>query len=97
MARSEHGLSVPTSTSIITLVREVFSRNSVPGILVSDNPKVFVHNNLNEFCFRNGMRPIDRFYLPMTIGTNGQSKRYVHMLKQKHLALNHEKDTYTWP
>lgn len=79
----------PTSDSTITMLREIFSRNGLPQILVSDNATVFTSSEFKEFCQRNGIR--QRFIAPGHPSTNGQAERFVQTLKQKLKTLDEDK------
>ena len=71
----------PDTTSTIYYLREIFSRQGLPDILVSDNASIFKSKEFVDFCNRNGIR--QRLIAPGHPATNGQVERYCQTLKTK--------------
>lgn len=67
------------SQATITALRDIFSRHSLPEILVSDNRSQFRSTEFERFCANNGiMHRTSARYQP---STNGQAERVVQILK----------------
>ena len=81
-------MNTTTSSATISVLREVFSRQGLPEILVSDNGPQFTFSEFQEFCAQNGIRY--RTSSPYKPSTNGQAGRVVQILKtalkQAHLT-----------
>ena len=81
-------MNTTTSSATINILREVFSRQGLPEILVSDNGPQFTSSEFQEFCAQNGIR--HRTSSPYKPSTNGQAERVVQILKtalkQAHLT-----------
>ena len=81
-------MNTTTSSATISVLREVFSRQGLPEILVSDNGPQFTSTEFQEFCALNGIR--HRTSSPYKPSTNGQAERVVQILKtalkQAHLT-----------
>ena len=81
-------MNATTSSATISVLREVFSRQGLPEILVSDNGPQFTSSEFQEFCAQNGIR--HRTSSPYKPSTNGQAERVVQILKtalkQAHLT-----------
>ena len=71
----------PDSALTINFLREIFSRQGLPEILVSDNATLFKSEKFTDFCKRNGIR--QRLIAPGHPSTNGQVERYCQTLKTK--------------
>ncbi|XP_031334015.1 uncharacterized protein K02A2.6-like [Photinus pyralis] len=83
--------SAPTSASTVMMLQEIFSRNGLPQILVSDNATIFKSREFKDFCNRNGIQ--QRFIAPGHPATNGQAERFVQILKTKLKAMNEDQGT----
>ena len=75
-------------SATISVLREVFSRQGLPEILVSDNGPQFTSSEFQEFCAQNRIR--QRTSSPYKPSTNGQAENVVQILntalKQAHLT-----------
>lgn len=71
-----------TSSYNNSFLQEIYSQNSLPDILVSDNATIFTSTTeFKAFCKHNGIR--QRFILPGHPNTNDQAERYVYIIKKK--------------
>ena len=81
-------MNTTTSSATISVLREVFSRQGLPEILVSYNGLQFTTSEFQEFCAQNGIR--HRISSPYKLSTYGQAERVVQILKtalkQAHLT-----------
>ena len=68
-----------TSQATIAVLREIFSRQGFPEMIVSDNGSQFTSEEFKKFCARNGVR--HRTSAPYKPATNGQAERVVQILK----------------
>ena len=72
-------MNTTTSKATINVLREIFSRQGLPEILVSDNGPQFTSYEFQEFCTHNGI--LHRTSSPYKPSTNGQAERVVQILK----------------
>ena len=49
-------MDTTTSFATISVLREIFSRQGLPEMLVSDNGPQFISSEFQEFCAQNGIR-----------------------------------------
>ena len=68
-----------TAQATIAALREIFSRQGFPEMIVSDNGSQFTSDEFKQFCVRNGVR--HRTSAPYKPSTNGQAERVVQVLK----------------
>lgn len=78
----------PTTSSTINILREVFARNGIPAVLVSDNATIFTSEEFKSFCSRNGIQ--QKLIAPGHPATNGQAKRYIQTLKHRLKSMLNE-------
>lgn len=81
----------PTSENTIHFLREIFSHQGLPEVLVSDNATIFKSDEFSNFCKRMGIR--QRFSAPGNPSTNGLAERYVQILKTKLKCMKFEPGT----
>ena len=68
-----------TAQATITALRDIFSRNGLPEILVSDNGAQFIARDFEQFCSSNGI--LHRTSAAYKPSTNGQAEHGVQILK----------------
>ena len=74
-------VKMKTTTSAVTIkvLRNIFSRQGLPEVLVSDNGPQFVSSEFEKFCQLNGITHLtSAVHKP---STNGQAERVVQVLK----------------
>ncbi|KAJ8892012.1 hypothetical protein PR048_004577 [Dryococelus australis] len=69
--------SVPASKSSIDIVKDIFSRNMLPEVMVSDNAMIFTSEEFAQFCKEAGYP-----------ATNGLAERNVQMLKHRSATMS---------
>ncbi|UYV65035.1 K02A2.6-like [Cordylochernes scorpioides] len=69
-----------TATATVRVLRNLFSVHGLPDQVVSDNGRMFVGHEFQEFLRMNGIRHITS--APYHPQTNGQAERVVQTLKQ---------------
>jgi hypothetical protein len=72
-------MSGTTTTSTLNVLRDIFSRQGLPEVLVSDNGPQFSSQEFAEFCAQNGI--IHRTSAVHKPSSNGQAERVVQILK----------------
>jgi hypothetical protein len=72
-------MKVTTSTATINAMRDIFSRNGLPNVLVSDNGPQFVSDEFSHFMKMNGIT--HKRSAPFHPATNGQAERFVQTFK----------------
>ena len=77
--------TAPTSLSTIKYLGEIFSRNGLPIVLVSDNATIFKSDDFEEFCKKYGIN--HKFSAPNHPASNGKAERAVGVLKQRLNAI----------
>ncbi|XP_039291792.1 uncharacterized protein K02A2.6-like [Nilaparvata lugens] len=82
----------PTTNSTIRMLREIFSHNGLPEILVSDNATLFTSNDFQAFRKRNGIK--QRFIAPGHPATNELAERYVQTFKKKLKTMTSDEGTH---
>ncbi|CAH8561864.1 unnamed protein product [Schistosoma margrebowiei] len=70
----------PTTTQTIKLLTEMFSRNGLPDIIVSDNGSQFSSSQFQEFCKRLSIKHFRS--PPYHPQSNGQAERFVDTFKR---------------
>lgn len=87
---AEIGVSrvAPSSSSTIEILKEIFSRNGYPNVLVSDNATIFTSEEFKLFCKTCGI--FQKFIAPGHPATNGLAERNVQTLKNKINAMSDE-------
>ncbi|CAH8585253.1 unnamed protein product [Schistosoma margrebowiei] len=70
----------PTTTQTIQLLTEMFSRNGLPDIIVSDNGSQFTSSQFQEFCKRLSIKHFRS--PPYHPQSNGQAERFVDTFKR---------------
>ncbi|XP_020909051.1 uncharacterized protein K02A2.6 [Exaiptasia diaphana] len=68
-----------TSQATVAVLREIFSRQRFPEMIVSDNGSQFTSEEFKKLCARNGVR--HGTSAPYKPATNGQAERVVRVLK----------------
>jgi hypothetical protein len=76
VTRSEYTSAKKT----IELLRNSFSRNGYPRIMVSDNGPQFTSKEMKDFCELNGIK--QKFVAPYCPSTNGEAERCVQTVKK---------------
>ena len=72
-------MSSTTSAATVNALRDIFSRQGLPELIVSDNGPQFVSKEFESFCQQNGiMHRTSAVYKP---SSNGQAERVVQILK----------------
>ncbi|UYV62025.1 K02A2.6-like [Cordylochernes scorpioides] len=69
-----------TATATVRVLRNLFAVHGLPDQVVSDNGRMFVGHEFQEFLMMNGIRHITS--APYHPQTNGQAERVVQTLKQ---------------
>ncbi|UYV84832.1 K02A2.6-like, partial [Cordylochernes scorpioides] len=69
-----------TATATVQVLRNLFAVHGLPDQVVSDNGRMFVGHEFQEFLMMNGLRHITS--APYHPQTNGQAERVVQTLKQ---------------
>ena len=77
-----------TTHATIGALREVFARNGVPSVLVSDNGPQFTSEEFANFMRVNGIR--HKKSAPYHPATNGQAERFVQTFKHALTAMEQE-------
>ncbi|KAF2883447.1 hypothetical protein ILUMI_22732 [Ignelater luminosus] len=75
----------PITAVTISMLQEIFSRNGLPTILVSDNAAIFTSEAFTSFCQRNGIQ--HKTIAPGHPARNGQAERFVQTLKVRLKSL----------
>ncbi|CAH8666328.1 unnamed protein product [Schistosoma bovis] len=70
----------PTTTQTMQLLTEMFSRNGLPDIIVSDNGSQFTSSQFQEFCKRLSIKHFRS--PPYHPQSNGQAERFVDTFKR---------------
>ena len=81
----------PTSNSTIESLTEIFSRNGLPNILVTDNATIFKSKEFGTFGKKNGVQ--QKFSFPNLPATNGQAERMFQNFKSKMNVMINEQGT----
>ena len=68
-----------TSQATVHVLRDIFSRQGLPEVIVSDNGPQFVAHEFQKFCQENGI--VHRTSAVYKPATNGQAERVVQILK----------------
>jgi transposase InsO family protein len=78
-----------TTTATLAVLRDIFSRQGLPEVLVSDNGPQFVSKEFQDFCSKNGIvHHTSAVHKP---ASNGQAERVVQILSSalKQAQLTH--------
>ncbi|CAH8596854.1 unnamed protein product [Schistosoma turkestanicum] len=70
----------PTTTKTIQLLTEIFSRNGIPDVIVSDNGSQFTSSQFQNFCQRLAIKHLRS--PPYHPQSNGQAERFVDTFKR---------------
>nr|CAX83703.1 Gag-Pol polyprotein [Schistosoma japonicum] len=70
----------PSTTKTLQILSEIFSRNGLPDMIVSDNGSQFTSSQFQEFCRRLGI--IHYRFPPYHPQSNGQAERFVDTFKR---------------
>ncbi|KAJ8889528.1 hypothetical protein PR048_009027 [Dryococelus australis] len=71
--------SAPTSKSNIEFLKDIFSRNGFPEVMISDNATIFTSEEFAQFCKEAGV--FQKFCAAGHPATNSPAERNVQMLK----------------
>ncbi|XP_063897445.1 uncharacterized protein K02A2.6-like [Helicoverpa armigera] len=69
------------SSTVIAVLRKIFSSQGLPEVLVSDNGRAFTSDEFNNFLKRNGIKHL--YSPPYHPETNGQIERTIQTFKNK--------------
>lgn len=75
----------PTSQSTLVSLQQIFSRQGIPHILVTDNATIFKSDEFEQYCATLGIS--HRTSAPYHPATNGLAERAVQIVKRKLKAL----------
>ncbi|CAI2736848.1 unnamed protein product [Schistosoma spindalis] len=70
----------PTTTKTIQILTEIFSRNGIPDVIVSDNGSQFTSSQFQSFCQRLAIKHLRS--PPYHPQSNGQAERFVDTFKR---------------
>jgi transposase InsO family protein len=71
--------NLPTSTTTIEMLSDIFAMHGYPYVMVSDNATIFVSDQFKPYCGQNGI--FQKFITPGHPATNGLAECSVWILK----------------